>query len=159
MIDGTLRAPVKGIAESAKGTCDFTIRFAGKSEVAEDIIETADYDVDWACNIDGKHVAFPGFMFITEAPFQLTDNQIFQISVDLLDVTREYDEAFSTIFLYRQAEAKVVFDSVSMKELGRAPAVRELTAQSVREALIAAATLAPAAWSDDLWSFLGEEMQ
>lgn len=156
LIDGDLRAPIGGQAKSAKGRCAFTIRFTGKSQVEDDIIETADYDVDWQCDIDGKQMTFPGYMFITEAPFQLVDNQTFQISVDLLEVAREYDEAFSTVFLYYRPDGKVVFDSVSMKELGTDPAVRELPAKSVREALIAAATMAPAAWSADLWSFLSE---
>lgn len=157
LIDGDLRAPIGGQARPAKGSCAFAIRFTGKSQVEDDIIETADYDVDWQCNRDGKALKFPGYMFITEAPFQLVDNQTYQISVDLLEVAREYDEAFSTVFLYHRPDGKVVFDSVSMKELGTDPAVRELPAKSVREALIAAATMAPAAWSADLWSFLSEE--
>jgi len=157
LIDGDLRQPIGGTAKTAEGTCGFTIRFTGKSQVEDDIIETADYDVDWQCDIDGKRLKFPGYMFITEAPFQLADNQIYQISVDLLEVAREYDEAFSTIFLYHRADGKVVFDGVSMKELGIEPALREMPAKSVRDALVAAAAMAPSAWSAELWSFFSEE--
>lgn len=157
LIDGDLRGPVSGSVKWGRGTCGFTIRFTGKSQVEDDIVETADYDVDWQCEVGGKRLAFPGYMFITEAPFQLTDNQVYQISVDLLDVAREYDEAFSTVFLYRRAEGKVVFDSVSMKDLGGETTPRELPAKSVRDALVAAATLAPSAWNNDLWSFFSEE--
>jgi hypothetical protein len=157
LIDGDLARPVTGTARlPAKGTCGFTIRFVGKSPVEEDIIETADYEVDWQCSVDGRKLAFPGFMFITEAPFQLSDNQIYQISVDLLDVARDYDEVFSTVFLYRRAEAKVVFDGVSLKELAARPDVIEAPAKSVREALTAAASLAPAAWGADVWTILTE---
>lgn len=158
LIDGNLREPVKGTAPlPGGGACAFAIRFAGRTPVEDDIIETADYDMDWRCDVDGRTLKFPGFMFITEAPFQLSDNQVYQISVDLLNVSREYDEVFSTIFLYRRAEAKVTFDGVSQKELAAEPTVREAPTGSVREALTAAARLAPTAWGTDVWTILAEE--
>lgn len=160
LIDGSLLVPVKGKAPLANGgTCGFSIRFTGKTPVEDDIIETADYDMDWRCVVEGRRLDFPGFMFITEAPFQLSDNQVYQISVDLLDVARDYDEIFSTVFLYRRAEAKIVFDGVSVKDLGATPTVREAPAKSVAEALAAAATLAPSAWGDDAWKILTETVQ
>jgi len=158
LIDGNLREPVKGTAPlPSGGTCAFAIRFTGKTAVEDDIIETADYDMDWQCAVAGRRLAFPGFMFITEAPFQLSDNQVYQISVDLLNVSREYDEIFSTVFLYRRAEAKVIFDGVSQRELAAEPASREAPAGSVREALAAAGRLAPTAWGTDVWTILSEE--
>ena len=157
LIDGELARPLTGTAKLAGGrTCRFAVRFAGKTAVEDDVIETADYDMDWRCEIDGRKLSFPGFMFITEAPFQLSDNQVYQISVDLLDVGRDYDEIFSTVFLYRRAEGKIVFDGVSVKDLGASPTVREASAKSVAEALMAAATLAPAAWGGDVWKMLAE---
>lgn len=160
LIDGDLLMPVTGKAPLANGgTCAFTFRFAGKSQVEEDIIETADYDMDWRCTVEGRRLDFPGFMFITEAPFQMSDNQVYQISVDLLDVARDYDEIFSTVFLYRRAEGKIVFDGVTVKDLGASPTVREAPAKSVAEALTAAATLAPTAWGGDVWKMLAEQTQ
>lgn len=158
LIDGQLAQPVTGTAKPAgDGTCRFVIRFVGKTAIEGDIIETADYDMDWRCEVDGRTLSFPGFMFITEAPFQLSDNQVYQISVDLLDVARDYDEVFSTIFLYRRAEATVAFDGVSLKDMAADPAVREAPAKSVREALAAAARMAPAAWGADVWTILAGE--
>jgi len=155
LIDGQLAEPVTGTARlPGDGSCRFTIRFVGKTAIEGDIIETADYDMDWRCDVEGRTLAFPGFMFITEAPFQLSDNQAYQISVDLLDVAREYDDVFSTVFLYRKTETTVVFDGVSLKDMAVDPAVREAPARSVREALAAAARMAPAAWGADVWTIL-----
>ncbi|WP_316978320.1 SH3 domain-containing protein [Shumkonia mesophila] len=160
LIDGNLLMPVNGKAALAGGgTCGFSIRFTGKTPVEDDIIETADYDMDWRCEVEGRKLNFPGFMFITEAPFQLSDNQVYQISVDLLDVARDYDEIFSTVFLYRRAESKIVFDGVSVKDLGATPTNREAPATSVAEALAAAAALAPTAWGGDVWKMLAEPVQ
>jgi SH3 domain-containing protein len=156
LIDGTITEPIKGIAKTDDGgSCEYFIRFIGKNSVQEDLFETADYEVDWSCLIDGKQMHFPGFMFITEAPFQLSENRVYQISIDLLDVTREYDEVFSTVFLYRPDKETVALDSVSMKEFASDPEIGEIPADSVVAALSAAANLAPSAWNIKVWEMLG----
>jgi hypothetical protein len=91
LIDGQLIAPVHGTAKlPAGGSCSFVIRFTGKTPVEEDIIETADYDVDWRCDIDGRKLTFPGFMFITRRP-SVGRQPDLPDRVDLLDVARDYD--------------------------------------------------------------------
>lgn len=160
LIDGTISEPVKGNTKSGTGgTCDYVIRFAGKNSVPDELLETSDYEMDWSCAIDGEQVAFPGFMFITEAPFQLSEKKVYQISIDLLDVAREYDEVFSTVFLYHPDRAKVTLDSVSMKEFARDPEVGELAADSVPDALAGAANIAPKAWNAKVWEMLSQTEQ
>ena len=155
LIDGTLDAPLTGMTESGSDrSCRYLIRFVGKNLVEGELFETSDYEVDWECALNDKQITFPGYMFITEAPFQLSENRVYQISIDLLNVTREYDEVFSTIFLYRLGENEVVLDSVSMKEYGVEPKVARLAARTVAEALAAAAKIAPRAWNDTVWSML-----
>lgn len=157
LIDGELDAPVEGkTAAGGDVSCSYKIRFSGKNPVEGELFETSDYDIDWACDVDGKEVDFPAFMFITEAPFQLSDNDVYQISIDLLGVVREYDEIFSTVFLYRRDEGRVVFDSVSMDDFGKTPGTAEMRASSVAEALSAAASLAPEAWDRKVWDMLGQ---
>lgn len=158
MIDGTLKDPVTGTSSFAPNNrCQYSIRFTGKNPVQGEIFDTSDYQIDWKCTVNGKDLAFPGFMFITEAPFQLNDSQVYQINIDLLRVVRAYDEVFSTIFLYRRTEKKVAFDSVSMSEFGSAPPVKVMAAESVTEALSGAAKMAPTVWNGDVWKMLGEQ--
>ena len=157
LVDGALDAPLAGdVKIGADKSCRFVIRFVGKNSVEGELFETSDYEVDWECEKGGKKVAFPGYMFITEAPFQLSDNGIYQINIDLPNVTREYDEVFSTIFLYRRDEKKVVLDSVSMKEYALEPGVDESPAGTVREALVAASKMAPLIWNADVWGMLAD---
>lgn len=157
LIDGTLNAPIKGKTDSGNGKdCEYAIRFSGKNSVEGELFETSDYEIDWTCKINGREISFPGFMFITEAPFQLSNNRVYQISMDLLGVVREYDEVFSTVFLYRRDERKVVFDSVSMKDFAAQPGVNALEAASVAEALSAAANIAPGAWNERVWEMLAQ---
>ena len=157
LIDGSLGQPVKGqTALGAGDSCQFAIRFIGKNPVERELFETSDYEVDWSCSVKGRTVSFPGYMFITEAPFQLSDNNVYQITVDLLDVSREYDEIFSTVFLYRRSENKVVFDSVSMKDFAKTPDPTELPAGDVVAALTSAAQIAPNVWNSRVWERLSE---
>lgn len=155
LIDGSLGDPLLGeVQVGADKVCRFLIRFVGKNSVEGELFETSDYEVDWECEQGGKKIAFPGYMFITEAPFQLSDNGIYQINIDLPNVTREYDEVFSTIFLYRRGENKVELDSVSMTEYAVKPNGGSRQVQTVAEALIAASKIAPLTWSPDVWGML-----
>lgn len=158
LIDGRLAKPLSGSTTFGTGnTCRFVIRFLGKNPIQGEVFDTFDYQIDWDCAVAARKLAFPGYMFITEAPFQLTDNRVYQISIDLLRVVRAYDEVFSTIFLYRRADKKVAYDSVSMSEYGVAPAVKTMAAGSVAEALVGAVKMAPTAWKGDVWTMLGEQ--
>lgn len=157
LIDGELNRPVKGQASFGSGdSCQFAIQFIGKNPVEGELFETSDYEVDWSCAVKGRTIGFPAFMFITEAPFQLSDNNVYQITIDLLGVAREYDEIFSTVFLYRRGESKVVFDSVSMNGFATPPKSAELPAGDVATALAAAARIAPGVWNEKVWEMLAE---
>jgi hypothetical protein len=160
LIDGKIERPLKGTTELPDGgTCAYEIRFAGKGKVEGEPFTTADYDIDWRCARAGRTLVFPGFMFVTEAPYQMQEKPVYQISIDLLEVAVEYDEVFSTIFLWHRGDGRVVYDSVSKKALGSAPHVKELPARTVPEALAAAAAIAPNVWSQAVWRRLsGEEV-
>jgi len=157
LIDGTLTTPVNGTTKMGKtGNCRFTIQFSAKNPVEGEIFQTSDYDVDWRCEVEGRNLKFPGVMFITEAPFQLSSDQAYQISVDLPNVAQDLDQVLSTVFLYRPLQKKVIVDSVSIKEFAVQPLAGEAPATSVREALAGAATLAPRLWNAAVWNALGE---
>lgn len=158
LIDGELDSLVMGKTGSeVEIACEYGIRYIGKGEVEGELFQTADYEIDWRCQRSGKAVIVSGYMFITEAPYQVSEAQTYQISVDLLKISRGYDKVFSTIFLYQRPKAQVVYDSVSFKEFGKAPGTTELPAQTVEDALRAAAAMAPEAWNEDVWKVLTGE--
>lgn len=152
LIDGTLDSDLEG-KTSVKGgaSCQYRIRFEGKSQVEGQVFEIADYDVFWDC-LDGKRkVKFRTPMFITEAPYQLGTKRIFQISIDVLDIEGGYDDIFSTTLLYEKDKNRVVFDSVSIEKFGQTPATKEISAKTVPQALRAAVVITLATWNKSAW--------
>ena len=155
LIDGSLARDLTGKASVPGGpTCDYTVRFEGKSAVEGEFFEIADYEVTYRCDDKGAKIDVPALMFITEAPYQLSQNQVYQISIDILEIENGYDEIFSTILLYKRKEEKVVFDSVTLKEFRAAPPVAERPAKTVGDALAAAVEIAPGAWNSKVWEVL-----
>ena len=139
LIDGTLDRDLKGRA-SVKGKdgpdCLYRISFEGKSAVEGQVFEIADYDVLWDCRIGSRKVKVRTPMFITEAPFLMGPKRIFQISIDILDLDRGYEEIFSTIVLFNLDKDRISFDGVSVQKYGRIPPLKEAPAQTVPEALV-----------------------
>ena len=155
LIDGTLKKDLEG-KTSVKGgaSCQYRIRFEGKSQVEGQVFEIADYDVFWDC-LDGKRkVKFRTPMFITEAPYQLGTKRIFQISIDVLDIEGGYDDIFSTTLLYNKDKNRVAFDSVSIKKFGQTPVIKEIPAKTVPQALRAAVIITLATWNKSAWKDL-----
>ena len=155
LIDGTLEAEIEGQAPLDKDRfCAYAIRFEGKSAVEDGLFETSDYEVTYRCPGDGEDLEFSTYMFITEAPYQLSPNHVYQISIDVTDVSGGYDEILSTVFLYEARRDRVIFDSVSLRAFRRSKASGERPASTVAEALTAAVELAPGVWSDKVWRAL-----
>ena len=157
LIDGALDADLKGKASFGGGlSCDYAVRFEGKNQAEGGDFDISDYEITYSCNRRGKEINFPALMFITEAPYRVTEKQVYQISIDVLEIEDGYDEIFSTILMYRRGSDLVVFDSVSMKQFMRPPGEKEKPAMSVEEALAAAAEMAPGAWNDKVWEALAK---
>ncbi len=155
LIDGTLEKDLEGKA-SVKGgvTCQYRIRFEGKSQVEGQVFEIADYDIYWDC-LDGKRkVKFRTPMFITEAPYQLGTKRIFQISIDILDIEGGYEDIFSTTLFYDKDKNRITFDSVSIEKFGQTPATKEIPAKTVPQALVAAVKISLTAWNKSAWKDL-----
>ena len=155
LIDGTLEEDLKGEASFGGGlSCDYAVRFEGKNQAEGGDFDISDYEITYNCKRRNKEISFTALMFITEAPYQVTEKQIYQISIDVLEIEDGYDEIFSTILMYRRGSDLVVFDSVSMKNYMRPPSEKEKPAMSVEEALAAAVEMAPGAWNDKVWEAL-----
>jgi len=158
LIDGALKKDLAGRAPGGPGpACDYTIRFEGKSSVEGDLFKTADYDVNFACSYKGKDITFTAFMFITEAPYQMSaKNPVYQFSIDLREVGESFDQNFTTNLLYHRNTGKLVFDDIPLKHYARSPPVKKTAVASVPEALVTAVRMALGAWNDKVWQELAE---
>ena len=163
LIDGTLARDLNGRA-SAKGKgppvtdCSYRISFEGKSAVEGQVFEIADYDIVWDCTREKRKIKFRTPMFITEAPYPLTQKRVFQITVDVVDLDGGYDEIFSTFILFNMEKGLVLYDGVSIEKYGRVPATKKLTAKTVGQALKGAAQIALQVWNKAAWKDLIRDM-
>ena len=158
LIDGSLKSDLKGKVFAAEGaSCAYAINFAGKSAVPDEFFNTADYDISWRCRHQGKDIPFDAFMFITEAPYALSRDRIYQISLDVREVGDGVEGAFSTIVLYNTEKKRVVLDSVSLAKFARPSPAKERPAASVSEALTGAAELAFGAWNSAVLAAIADE--
>ena len=158
LIDGALAADLTGRTPGEPGpACRYTIRFEGKSSVEGNLFKTADYEVEFSCPYKAKDIKFSAFMFITEAPYQMSvQNPVHQISVDLRQVGEGFEENFSTNLFYHPNTSKLVFDGITLKHYARPSPVKEAAAATVPQALVAAVRMAVAAWNEKVWQELAE---
>ena len=159
IIDGRLKKPLRGkFRTKDKISCKYSIKFTGKSGVQGEVFKVSDYEVQFKCRKKSKQFKFFAPMFITEGPYQVSRKPHYQISIDLLQVdTKKYDEHFSAIIIYKHDKKRVVFDGLSVKELGIKPAVTSKRARTVPNALRGAVEIATSAWGPKVWSTLARD--
>ena len=152
MIDGALKESVSGVVIIEEhAPCEYTFSFHGKNTVEGEDYIFSDYEITYRCNDKGKPFHLLAAMFMSEVPFRLTHEPVYQISIDLMEVESGYDEIFSTVFEYRSDEKKVVFAGISLKGLERTPKEKERPVNTIVEALTAAVEMAPDAWGEKVW--------
>jgi hypothetical protein len=155
LVDGALEKDLEGKTAVKDGpSCTYVIAYDGKSEVSDALFDVADYDVEFRCEGSGKTFEFGAFMFITEAPYQLSQNLVHQISIDVREIGDGFDEVFSTTMFYQRKKSRVVFDSVSLRDFAKTPAVKERPAKDVPGALSGAIEIALGAWNKKVWETL-----
>ena len=156
LIDGALKKDIKGkVAVAGGGSCRYAVHFEGKSVVADEPFEISDYTITFRCERKGKKFEFPAYMFITEAPYKLSQKPVFQITIDLREVGDSFEESFSTNMMYRRSDGKVVFDSVNQAAFQAKTKNPQADADDVKEALSAAVEIATRAWNAKVWSAVG----
>ena len=156
LIDGALEKDIEGKVKATGGrSCRYVIHFEGKSVVADESFEISDYTITFRCQSKGKEFEFPAYMFITEAPYQLSRKQDFQITIDLREVGDSFEDPFSTNMMYRRTVGKVVFDSVNLAGFQAKTKNLQKDATNVGEALSAAVWVAIQAWNAKVWRALG----
>lgn len=155
LIDGVLLENITGEAAPPGGPqCEYTIRYDGRNAVEEELSGTFDYDIAYSCKDGEVTFEFLAYMFVTEAPYDFTRKRVHQINVDVLEIGDRFDEALSTVFMYRYKESRLLFDSVTQNEFTKTPAIREKEAEDIEDALAAAAEIAPASWNGRVWKTL-----
>jgi len=155
LLDGTLAKDVAGrIMMSGRSPCVYTIQFRGRNVLEGGVTSFADYEVEYRCTDGGKTYRFYAPMFITEVPYTLTPDPVYQISIDLLGVDDDPDKIFSMIFLYHRDNNIVTFDSYSKAGKRLKPDVPERAATTVSAALAAAVEMAPTVWTKEVWEKL-----
>ena len=155
LIDGVLKSDLSGKTDMSKGrSCDYTVRYIGKTELEQEFFDIADYLVRFECRVQAKKLSFQGQMFITEGPFNRSGKPIYQISVDLLKIDVKAEDVFSTISMYNRAKKAVSFDSISLKGFARKSKLTSVTVQTVAEALDGAVRISLNSWSDKVWAAL-----
>jgi hypothetical protein len=153
-IDGALKAPLTGaLAAPDRPDCRYTVTFEGKSQVADDVQQTADYDVALECVWRGTPLAFGAGMFITELPFQ-ERHDVFQINIDLWDMRVNDEDVLSVTALYDPMAQRVAFESVNDETLGSGNGVAPAPAADVPAALSAALAIAHKVWQERAWEIL-----
>lgn len=148
LVDGTLKTPLIGRTAQHKDiSCIYSARFIGKNPVSGEAFETSDYDVVFKCTAGKQELSFAAYMFIAEAPYQLSRKPEFQINIDVPQFGTG-EQLLSTIFLYQKAKERVVFDSVGRAGFQRKPKSATRPAKSVAEALRGAIEMAPMTWNE-----------
>ena len=153
IIDGALETTIEGrFSISASENCLYKLSFEGKTPAEGQPFEFADYDVKWNCDIAGQQVSFRTPMFLTEGPHRGKSKRDHQITIDIMDLADSPENVLSTHTLWHRDEGMVRFDTITVKQFARKPKVKELTAETLSEALQAAIRIAVSAWNKPLWA-------
>lgn len=155
--DGRLAQDLIGVIERADGrVCEYVIRFDGKTEVQGQAFQSADYEAVLSCvaATDTAPLVFTAPMFMTEGPFNGSRRPLFQIGIDLLELSQDYDRFFSTNLIYDRGKGEVRFDNVSVKAYATKPDPSRRPVERLTDALTSALTLAVHSWTATAWSDL-----
>ncbi|CCQ72504.1 SH3 domain-containing protein [Magnetospira sp. QH-2] len=155
VIDGSLASPLTGDLAAGGGACFYEVHYQGRTEVEGAPIQTADYDLILHCSRGDKRIRTQGFMFLTESPYNLSRDPLFQISVDILDIHSD-EEPPSVATIWNRRDDKVIFESIGPEVFAREPDLKAIPAEDLTRALVAAIELATSAWNEKVWSLLPE---
>lgn len=156
MIDGTLAAPLQGkLSEQGRPDCRYVVAFEGRTQIAGETQQTADYDIAFECA--GKDadtpLTFNAGMFITELPFD-DKRDVYQINIDLWDMRVNGEDFLSITALYDPDAKRVNFDRVNDDKLRTPAMIPPETAADVPAALAGALHMTYAILPTSAWDQL-----
>lgn len=165
ILDGTLAREIAGSLAAGGHDCRYTIRFEGRTEVEIGSGRLADYSASFACGRGSARFSFEAPMFMSEMPHQGGPRPVYQIALDVLGVSPDPDQAFSTILFYDRDKGEVAVETAWPAEwLAKTkPAPRRVArkangpmADEIAAALAAAAELTLAAWGPKPWEAIAK---
>jgi len=162
MIDGRLKKPISGnLAGKTFGgmklpPCHYEIEFEGRVKVEGDMQITSDYQLSMQCDYLKKTLKFDATMFITELPYLDNRKPIYQINVDLLNISMEDEDVFSTTVLYHILKKEIVFDGVNKEAMKTTGKIKKRKAADVKAALKGTVAMAHQSWGPKIWAELSK---
>jgi len=136
VLEGKLMSPVNGtIMKDGRPRCIYTLSFIKKTVFPGFSQIISDYTVVFACKIISKKIKFVANMFLTELPYKQKDRNIFQITVDLPNVTDKNGEIISGTSFFDVGRNLLTFEAAfNSKNSGDRVKYRS-KARSIPEAL------------------------
>ncbi len=156
ILDGTLERDVAGAVAAGGYDCRYAIRFEGRTEVEIGSGRLADYSAAFVCTRGGQRLTFEAPMFMSEIPHQGGPKPVYQIALDILGISPDPDQAFSTILFFDRDKGEVALETAWPSEwLAKSkPATKR--ASDVASALVIAAELTLASWGPKPWEALAK---
>lgn len=156
LLDGTLTKEIAGAVSAGGYNCRYTIRFEGRTVVEIGSGRLADYSTAFACERGSTRFSFETPMFMSEIPHQGGPKPVYQIALDVLGVSPDPDQAFSTILFYDRDKSEVALETAWPAEwlVKGKPSPRRVG--DVAGALAAAAELTLSAWGPKPWEALAK---
>lgn len=160
LLDGVARQRITGRVQVSENlTCDYLIRFDGKTSIDGQEFQSADYNALVECLRENDPLVFNAPMFITEGPIGNGRRRLYQIGIDVLDLVKGYDRFFSTNLLYDLDKGQVRYDSSSIKPYSSGKRSDAADVADVSRALSAGLTLALKAWTPQAWKDLAKALK
>jgi hypothetical protein len=162
MIDGRLLNPVSGnlearsIGERKLPPCHYKIKFDGKVKVEGDLQITSDYILNMECDHKKKTLKINASMFVTEMPYLGDRKPIYQINVDLFNISIGDDDIFSATVLYHVLKNEITFDGVSKPAFKAKGKIAKKNAPDLTAALKGAVAMAHQSWGAKVWAMLAK---
>jgi hypothetical protein len=156
ILDGTLARELTGAVSAGGYNCRYAIRFEGRTEVEIGSGRLADYSAAFACAKGAQRLVFEAPMFMSEIPHQGGPKPVYQIALDVLGISPDPDQAFSTILFFDRDKGEVALETAWPAEwlVKNKPAPRR--ASDPASALSQAAELTLAAWGPKPWEALAK---
>ncbi len=154
ILDGTLARDVAGQATAGGYDCRYTIRFEGRTEVEIGSGRLADYSAAFVCARGAQRLSFEAPMFMSEIPHQGGPKPVYQIALDVLGISPDPDQAFSTILFFDRDKGEVALETAWPAEWLAKSKPAPKRASDVASALVVAAELTLAAWGPKPWEAL-----
>ena len=111
LLDGTLAKEIAGAVVAGGYNCRYVIRFEGRTLVEIGPGRLADYSASFACVKGSARFSFETPMFMSEIPHQGGPKPVYQIVLDVLGISPDPDQAFSTILFYDRDKGEIALET------------------------------------------------